>query len=72
MVAVRSRIKQAEIAAHSSGRNGGESRVFERPGAGVLQKMPIATVCTLRPLCVIGFSVPNDERARWFRHFTKT
>ena len=37
-------MKQAERAAHSSGRNGGDRRVLENPGAGVLQKIPIATV----------------------------
>jgi hypothetical protein len=42
-------MKQAESAAHSSGRSGGDRRVFECPGIGVLQKMPIAMVCTRVP-----------------------
>src|SRR3954451_20370497 len=46
MVAVRSRIKQAERSAHSSGRSGGDSRVLDNPGRGVLQKIPTATVST--------------------------
>ena len=37
-------MKQAEIAAHSSGRNGGDSRVFDAPLIGVLQVMASATV----------------------------
>ncbi len=37
-------MKQAEIAAHSSGCNGGESRVFEAPLIGVLQAMASAIV----------------------------
>src|SRR5690242_11373663 len=40
-------MKQAESAAHSSGRRGGESRVLDWPGAGVLQKIPMATSCIL-------------------------
>ena len=40
-------MKQAESAAHSSGRSGGERRVLENPGAGVLQKIPIATVLAI-------------------------
>src|SRR6185312_1939606 len=43
MVADRSRMKQPEIAAHSSGRNGGDSRVFDWPARGVLQMMATAT-----------------------------
>ena len=44
MVGGRSRMKQAESAAHSSGRSGGDSRVFDFPGAGVLQTMATAMV----------------------------
>ena len=40
-------MKQAESAAHSSGRSGGERRVLESPGAGVLQNIPIATVLAI-------------------------
>ena len=47
MVRGRSRMKQADSAAHSSGRSGGDSRVLDRPAAGVLQKMPTATDGTL-------------------------
>src|SRR5262245_20890855 len=43
MVAARSRMKHADSAAHSSGRKGGDSRVFEKPAMGVLQMMPMAT-----------------------------
>jgi hypothetical protein len=39
-------MKQAEIAAHSSGRNGGDSRVFDAPLIGVLQTIATATVLT--------------------------
>ena len=44
MVRDTSWMKQAEMAAHSSGHNGGESRVFDCPGAGVLQTMATAMV----------------------------
>ena len=44
MVRDRSWIKQDEIDAHSSGRSGGDSRVFDFPGAGVLQMIATATV----------------------------
>jgi hypothetical protein len=68
MVAARSRMKQAESAAHSSGRSGGDRRVLEYPAAGVLQNIPMATVCTVAPLvCICG----NDARDGEFRHFTK-
>src|SRR5262245_32154633 len=43
MVAERSRMKLADRPAHSSGRNGGDRRVLECPGSGVLQMMPTAT-----------------------------
>src|SRR5262245_2567228 len=43
MVRARSRMKQAEMALHSSGRSSGDSLVLEKPAAGVLQKMPTAT-----------------------------
>ena len=36
-------MKHAEMALQSSGRRGGDSRVFEKPAAGVLQKIPTAT-----------------------------
>jgi hypothetical protein len=36
-------MKQAEMAAHSSGRNGGDNRVFDAPGAGVLHMIATAT-----------------------------
>src|SRR3569833_729751 len=42
MVRARSRMKQDEMAAHSSGANGGDSRVFDLPGIGVLQMMATA------------------------------
>jgi hypothetical protein len=44
MVRATSLMKQAEIAAHSSGRNGGDRRVFDCPAAGVLQTTATATV----------------------------
>src|ERR1700704_1025479 len=70
MVAVRSRMKQAERSAHSSGRNGGDSRVFDCPGRGVLQKIPTATVFTcVAPLMHSNYS--NDERMHAFRHLVK-
>src|SRR5205085_10116629 len=71
-------MKQAESPAHSSGRSGGDRRVFDRPAAGVLQKMPIATDRTGSPRGVRGSrdgralrtATPvNDERAIPFRHF---
>jgi hypothetical protein len=37
-------MKHAEMAAHSSGRSGGESLVFECPLIGVLQMIATATV----------------------------
>jgi hypothetical protein len=37
-------MKQAEIAAHSYGRRGGDKRVFDKPAAGVLQMIATATV----------------------------
>src|ERR1700761_5218847 len=43
MVWDRSRIKQEEISAHSSGCKGGESRVFDLPASGVLQMIETAT-----------------------------
>src|SRR4051812_18807188 len=67
MVAARSRMKQAESVAHSSGRSGGDSLVFEYPDAGVLQKIPIAIGCIPRPDAVMQ---PNDGPACPFRHFT--
>src|SRR5215510_8883370 len=45
MVAKRSRMKQAEMAAHSSGRSGGDRRVLQSPVIGVLQTMATATDC---------------------------
>jgi hypothetical protein len=48
-------MKQAEMAAQSSGRSGGESRVFDCPGAGVLQKMPMATSFTRRSPTMLLF-----------------
>jgi hypothetical protein len=44
MVRDKSWMKQDEIDAHSSGRSGGDRRVFDFPGAGVLQTMATATV----------------------------
>lgn len=44
MVSDRSRMKHADIAAHSSGRKGGDSRVFEAPLTGVLHMIATATV----------------------------
>jgi hypothetical protein len=38
----KSRMKQAEIAAHSLGWSGGDKRVFDCPGAGVLQMIATA------------------------------
>src|SRR4051812_1238389 len=67
MVAARSRIKQADSVAHSSGRSGGDSLVFEYPGAGVLQKIPTATGCIPLPDAVMQ---SNDGLASGFRHFT--
>src|SRR5262245_14498604 len=58
MVAARSRIKHADSAAHSSGRNGGDSRVFESPAIGVLHTMPIATDCTQTSLVPRGGAAP--------------
>jgi hypothetical protein len=43
IVLARSRMKQAEMALQSSGRSGGDSRVLEKPAAGVLQKIATAT-----------------------------
>ena len=37
-------MKHAEIAAHSSGRKGGDRRVFDKPLFGVLQQMASAIV----------------------------
>lgn len=37
-------MKQPEIAAHSSARSGGESRVLDAPGIGVLHMIAKATV----------------------------
>ena len=51
----------------------GESRVFASPGMGVLQKMPIATPCTLLPSrtwpttrvqSLTGSAVPSPRKAR--------
>jgi hypothetical protein len=50
MVEATSRMKQADKAAHSSPRNGGESRVLDCPAIGVLQKIAAATVRTLPSL----------------------
>ena len=36
-------MKQREISAHSSGRSGGDSRVFDFPAMGVLQIIAAAT-----------------------------
>src|SRR6185437_2509816 len=47
IVADRSRIKQLEIAAHSSGRSGGDKRVFDWPAVGVLQIIATATGSSL-------------------------
>src|SRR6185295_12419077 len=47
-------MKQAESAAHSSGRNGGARRVLDAPARGVLQKMPIATDRTSPPCLSAG------------------
>src|SRR5690242_16459797 len=73
MVLARSRMKQADSAAHSSGRNGGESLVLEKPAAGVLQKMPIATDCTVAPQVYLrqrctGSEVPSPHKASRHRH----
>src|SRR5258708_37181206 len=43
MVLEISWMKQAEMPAHSSGRSGGDNRVFECPGRGVLQMIATAT-----------------------------
>src|SRR5260370_19340211 len=43
MVLEISWMKQAEKPAHSSGRSGGDNRVFECPGRGVLQMIATAT-----------------------------
>jgi hypothetical protein len=43
MVLAMSWMKQAEMAAHSSGCNSGDNRVFECPGHGVLQMIATAT-----------------------------
>jgi len=47
-------MKQLEIAAHSSGRSGGDRRVFDVPAAGVLHTMAMA-------MRVIGHK-PRDLR----------
>ena len=36
-------MKQREISAHSSGKSGGDSRVFDFPAMGVLQMIATAT-----------------------------
>jgi hypothetical protein len=46
MVFDKSRMKHAEMAAHSSARSGGDRRVLDRPLAGVLQMIATATVLT--------------------------
>ncbi|HET7381723.1 MAG TPA: hypothetical protein VFJ59_03950 [Pseudolabrys sp.] len=48
-------MKQAEIAAHSSGRKGGDSRVFDVPLIGVLQMIATATV--LKALILKSFNL---------------
>jgi hypothetical protein len=51
-------MKQAEIAAHSSGRKGGESRVFDAPLIGVLQMIATATVLKR---CSLSLSICFDR-----------
>ena len=50
-------MKQAERVAHSSGRSGGDSLVLEYPGAGVLQKIPMATGCIPLPDAVMQLTM---------------
>jgi hypothetical protein len=40
----KSLMKQADSAAHSSGRSGGDKRVFDCPAIGALQTIATATV----------------------------
>jgi hypothetical protein len=47
-------MKQVDSMLHSSGRRGGDSLVLERPAAGVLQNIPIATDCMLSFLTRCG------------------
>src|SRR5215813_12086371 len=59
MVAERSRMKHAEMAAHSSERSGGDRRVLQSPVIGVLQTMATATDC-------IGPHFPRLEQPTQF------
>src|SRR3974377_807471 len=56
-------MKQAESTAHSSGRSGGDNRVFDCPSVGVLQTMAIATVLMQLP-SVAAFQRQSGDRYR--------
>src|ERR1044071_8414631 len=75
MVAARSRMKQADSAAHSCAFSGGDSRVFDWPAAGVRQKIAIAIdliiPCLAAPVVTLGSdptSLNQTRRVSFIEH----
>jgi len=64
MVRDRSRMKQADKAAHSSGLSGGDNRVLDFPAIGVLQIIATATVFAMQYLSLRNGSGQNLNSAR--------